>query len=91
MKAPEGNHIHNVRLEDFRIEVADFGKMNDEVLAERRPHVLWLEEASGFTFRRVQITGADQTVMPWESDVMAEHGDPVVEDCDLCLKKKSED
>ena len=91
VKAPEGDHFHNVRLEDFCLEILDFGEMDDAVLTERRPHVLWLEEASGFTFRRVQITGADQTVMPWESDVMVEHGDPVVEDCDLCLKKKSED
>jgi hypothetical protein len=88
VKAPEGNYIHNVRLENFRLEVMDWGKMDDEVLAERRPNVLWMEEADGFTFRRVQILGADQTVMPWESDVAVANGEPVVEDCDLRLKKE---
>jgi hypothetical protein len=88
VKAPEGNHIHNVRLEDFRLEVMDWGEMNDEVLIERRPNVLWMEEADGFTFRRVQILGSDKTVMPWESDIMVANGDPVVEDCDFCLKKE---
>jgi len=88
VKAPEGNHIHNVRLENFRLEMLDFGRMDDEILAERRPNVLWMEEADGFTFRRVQILGTDQTVMPWESDVMVQNGDPVVEDCDFRLKKE---
>ncbi len=91
VKAPEGNHIHNVRLEDFCIEVMDFGKMDDAVLAERRPNVLWMEEADGFTLRRVQIVGADQTVMPWESDITVANGDPVVEDCDFRLKKERQD
>ena len=88
VKAPEGNHIHNVRLENFRLEMLDFGRMDDEILTERRPHVLWMEEADGFTFRRVQILGTDQTVMPWESDVMVQNGDPMVEDCDFRLKKE---
>lgn len=87
VKAPEGNHIHGVRLEDFRLEIADFGEMDEATLAERRPHVLWMEEADGFTFRRVQILGADKTVMPWESDMMVENGTPAVEDCDFRLKK----
>ena len=87
VKAPEGDYFHNVRLENFRLEMLDWGKMTDAVLAERRSHVLWLEEANGFTFRRVQILGTDQTVMPWEADVMAENGTPVVENCDFVLKK----
>ena len=88
VKAPEGNHIHNVCLENFRLEVMDRGEMDEAMLAERRPNVLWMEEADGFTFRRVQILGSDKTVMPWESDVMVAGGDPVVEDCDFQLKKE---
>ena len=87
VKAPEGNHIHGVRLENFRLEVVDWGKMDEAVLTERRPNVLWMEEADGFTFRRVQILGTDKTVMPWESDIMVENGTPVVENCDFLLKK----
>lgn len=87
VKAPEGNHIHNVRLEDFRLEVLDWGKMDEAVLAERRPHVIWMEEADGFTLRRVQILGTDKTAMPWEGDVAVAHGTPTVENCDFQLKK----
>jgi polygalacturonase len=90
VKAPEGDHIHNVRFENVRLEVADWGQMNDEVLAERRPNVLWIEEADGFTFRHVQILGADKTVMPWESDIMVKNGTPVVENCCLMLKKEGD-
>lgn len=91
VKAPEGDHFHNVRFENFRLEILDWGEMDEKTLVERRPHVLWMEEASGFVFRHVQILGTDKTVMPWESDIMVENGTPVVEDCDFCLKKKSED
>ena len=87
LKAPEGNHLHNVRLEDFRLEMLDFGEMDEMTLAERLPNVLWMEEADGFTFRRVQILGTDRTVMPWESDVAVANGTPTVEDCDFRLKK----
>ena len=40
---------------------------------------------------RYDITdfGADRTVVPWESDMMVERGDPVIEDCNFRLKKKS--
>ena len=61
--------------------------MDEIVLAERRPNVIWIEEADGFIFRRVQILGTDKTVMPWESDIMVENGTPVVENCELVLKK----
>ena len=88
VKAPEGNHIHNVRLENFRLEIADWGEMDEQTLTERRPHALWMEEADGFAFRRVQIFGTDATVMPWESDIMVVHGDPAIEDCDFRLKKE---
>ena len=88
VKAPEGNHIHHVRLEKFRLEIMDRGEMDAETLAERRPNVLWMEEADGFTFRRVQILGTDKTAMPWESDVTVQNGTPVTEDCDFRLKKE---
>ena len=88
VKAPEGNHIHNVRFENFKLEILDRGALDAEVAAERRPHVLWLEEADGFTFRHVQILGTDKTATPWECDVMVENGTPVVEDCSFQLRKR---